>query len=160
MLPLTVALRRLDPSGATLTSLHVLFARLCLRGRLFREATIILDQKIRYFPSTSDKASSNPLHPYACSIHDISSTYITIKSGLTDKIDYRDHLKYHLHGAIMYMALKEWEKALLFLEIVLFTPTNNTASLIQVEAYRKWVLICLIVDGKVAKSARFIASID
>ena len=129
----------------------MIFARLCLRGRLFSEAKTVLDRKIRYFPSTSDKAASNPLHPYSCSNHDTSSTYISLKSGLTDKLDYRDHLKYHLYGAIVYMALKEWDKALLFLDIVLFTPTNNTASLIQAEAYRKWVLVCLISKGKVGR---------
>ena len=58
------------------------------------------------------------------------------------------------------MALKDWDKALLFLEIVLFTPTNNTASMIQVVAYRKWVLVCLIANGKVGRIVCLAASID
>ena len=48
-----------------------------------------------------------------------------------------------------YIGLKDWERALLFLEIVLVSPTSNTASKIQVEAYKKWVLVSLLYRGKV-----------
>ena len=33
-------------------------------------------------------------------------------------------------------------------------PTANTASMIQVEAYKKWVLICLLEHGKVLPMPR------
>ena len=147
---LSLALRRLDPSGSTLTSMHLTLASTALRARAFQESTAVLKHDIRYLPTTSDKFSSNPLHPYPCSAHSTSTTYITYKSGLTEKLDYREYLRYHLYGAMIYVALKEWDRALLFLEIIISAPTNNTASLIQVEAYRKWVLVCLIANGKVS----------
>ena len=50
------------------------------------------------------------------------------------------------------MAFKDWERALLFLEIVMVSPTANTASKIQVEAYKKWVLVSLLHRGKVSIS--------
>ena len=128
-----------------------MFARASLAARQLEEAKTVLDHRIHYFPTTSEKSSANLLHQFPCSLHDISSTFITLKSGLTEKLDYRDHLKYHLYGAIIYIAMHEWDKALLFLEIVLFTPTTNTASFIQVEAYRKWLLVCLISRGKVSQ---------
>ena len=48
------------------------------------------------------------------------------------------------------MALKNWERALQFLEIVIMSPANNTASLIQVEAYKKRVLVGLLYKGRVS----------
>ena len=34
------------------------------------------------------------------------------------------------------------------------SPTENTASMIQVEAYKKWVLVSLIAEGKVCSDLR------
>ena len=48
------------------------------------------------------------------------------------------------------MAFKDWERALLFLEIVMVSPTASTASKIQAEAYKKWVLVSLLHRGKVS----------
>ena len=51
---------------------------------------------------------------------------------------------------MVHIALKQWQRALLFLEVVLMTPASNNASLIQVEAYKKYVLIGLLHTGKVS----------
>lgn len=51
---------------------------------------------------------------------------------------------------MLYLGLREWERALLFLEVVIVAPTSNTASMIQVEAYKKWVLVGLLLKGKVS----------
>ena len=51
---------------------------------------------------------------------------------------------------MLYMGLKEWKKALLFLEIVMTSPVTNNASKIQVEAYKKWVLVSLLYKGSVS----------
>lgn len=57
---------------------------------------------------------------------------------------------------MIYMALKDWERALFFLEVVIAAPGISSrdgggASKIQVEAYKKWVLIGLIHQGHVSK---------
>ena len=49
---------------------------------------------------------------------------------------------------MLYILAKKWERALFFLEIVLVCPTANTASMIQIDAYKKWVLVCLLQHGK------------
>ena len=90
------------------------------------------------------------MFPYLSSKHESSSTYITPESGLSAKLDYRDHLQYFLFGAMLYMGLKEWKKALLFLEIAMTSPAINNASKIQVEAYKKWVLVSLLYKGFVS----------
>ena len=90
------------------------------------------------------------MFPYLSSLHDFSSTFITPDSGLSAKLEYRDHLMYFLYGAMILMALKKWKRALLFLEIVIMSPIVNNISKIQVDAYKKWVLVSLLYKGHVS----------
>ena len=50
---------------------------------------------------------------------------------------------------MIYMGLKEWKRALLFLEVVIVSPVTNNASKIQVEAYKKWILVNVLYKGRV-----------
>ena len=90
------------------------------------------------------------MFPYLSSLHDFSSTFITPDSGLSAKLEYREHLTYFLYGAMIFMALKKWKRALLFLEIVIMSPIVNNISKIQVDAYKKWVLVSLLYKGHVS----------
>ena len=67
-------------------------------------------------------------------------------------------MKYFLYGGMIYMALKEWGKALHFLSIVISSPVANSISLIMVEAYKKWVLVNLLEKGTVRVDPVFILS--
>ncbi|KAL8765422.1 MAG: hypothetical protein Q9209_007490 [Squamulea sp. 1 TL-2023] len=147
--PLGAAILRLDPSGSCFTSTHLVFVRLCLEARTFRAAKAVLDKDVYEFPSS---AKMLPNAQLPCSHHDTSSGFITDKSELSDIITYRDPLHYFLYGAMIYMALKEWRRAILFLEVVLTAPSKSTASQIQVEAYKKWVLANLLAYGEVPGS--------
>lgn len=147
--PIKNAMLRLDPSSSTFTSTHLLFACLCLESRSYRSALPILDNSIYHFPGTQDKATLQKSQQLLCAEHRSSSTYITVSSGLSAKLVYRDHLEYFLYGAMIYMGLKKWAKALTFLEVVIVAPTNNVASMIMVEAYKKWVLVGLLETGRV-----------
>lgn len=148
--PIRNAILRLDPSSSCFTSSHLIFAHLCLSARAFSSAIPVLDKDIFHFPAPFDKNSSLPLPN---SHHETSSTFITIGSGLSDKLGYKDHLKYFLYGAMLYLGVKNWERALFFLEVVIATPTNNTVSMVQVEAYKKYVLTGLLLEGRVSSHA-------
>ena len=65
-------------------------------------------------------------------------------------LEYRDPLIYFLYSAMILMALKKWKRALLFLEIVITSPVVNYVSKIQVDAYKKWVLVSLLYKGYVS----------
>ncbi|KAL9035705.1 MAG: hypothetical protein Q9180_004717 [Flavoplaca navasiana] len=147
--PLGTAILRLDPSGSCFTSTHVVFVHLCLEAHAFRAATSILDKDIYEFPSLTRTLPSGDL---PCSRHDTSSGFITDKSELSDTITYREPLHYFLYGAMIYLALKEWRRAILFLEFVLTAPSKTHSSHIQVEAYKKWVLANLLAYGEVPSS--------
>lgn len=147
------AILRIDPSASTFTYAHFLLSHIALSSRAYAAALPVLDKDIYHFPSTTTKATeaaSDPLYPFLCSNHESSSTYINSVSGLAVKTEYQEHLKYFLYGAMCYMGLKDWDRALLFLEIVLTSPSiYSTVSKIQVEAYKKWILVSLLHRGKV-----------
>ncbi|KAL8688945.1 MAG: hypothetical protein Q9218_005270 [Villophora microphyllina] len=147
--PIRTAILRLDPSATCFTSTHLVFVRLCLEAHTYRAAKTVLDQDIYEFPHTSN---TQPTGPFPCSRHDTSSGFISDQTELSDKITYRDSLRYFLYGALIYMALQEWDRAILFLETVLTAPTKNHTSQIQVEAYKKWVLAHLLAHGAVPSS--------
>ncbi|MCJ1321225.1 hypothetical protein MMC15_006569 [Xylographa vitiligo] len=142
--PIRTAILRLDPSAACFTSNHLLLAKLCLQAKAFQAALPLLDHDVFHMPSNPDKMSYFPL---PCGDHETSSTFITTSSGLSDKLAYRDYLMYFLYGGMIYLGLKDWTRALLFLEVVIMAPTGNVASMIQVEAYKKWVLVGLLLKG-------------
>ncbi|KAI9848443.1 MAG: hypothetical protein M1837_000238 [Sclerophora amabilis] len=141
--PIRTAILRLDPSSATFTSTHALFVSLCLQARAFRAAIPVLDKDILGFPSMPPPAGAGLLS----SLTESSSTYITVSSGLSDFLKSTDLLEYHLHGAMIYIGLKKWERAIQFLSLVISTPTQNVASAVMVEAYKKWILVCLLYNG-------------
>ena len=142
VLPIRTAILRLDPPASTLTSNHLLFIRLCLDAKTFRHALPILDRDIQAFPPAAKPANSATISQF--------SSYINATSGLTDRLTYHHHLEYHLFVALIYMGLKRWERALEFLTFVIVAPTIGPASTIQVEAYKKWVLVGLLVHGGVS----------
>jgi COP9 signalosome complex subunit 3 len=139
---------RLDPATETLTSAHRMFTHLCLLSKSYREALPILDNDIYHFPTYVTPALVSKL-PYPCANHEFSSAYITSSSGHSRKLNHRKTLEYYLYAAMIYMCLKNWERALFFLEACITFPTQNIASMIQVEAYRKYLLVGILHDGTV-----------
>ncbi|KAL8934669.1 MAG: hypothetical protein Q9216_005789 [Gyalolechia sp. 2 TL-2023] len=147
--PIRSAILRLDPSGSCFTSTHLLFVHLCLQACSFRAAKPVLDLDVYEFPASSKLQPSGQL---PCSQHDTSAGYITDQSDLSAAITYRDPLQYFLYGAMIYIAIQEWDRAIPFLEAVLTAPSRNHASRVQVEAYKKWVLVNLLAHGRVPGS--------
>lgn len=139
---------RLDPTTSCFTSTHTLFVRLCLEARAYHIASPILNNDIYHFPGSLGKSPTNA--PLLCAKHDSSSSYINSASGLSDTLNHKDHLQYFLYGGMLYIGMKRWDRALLFLEFAIISPTGNTASMIQVQAYKKWVLVGLLLKGSVS----------
>ena len=145
------AILRLDPSSSCFTSNHLLFARLCLECREYSAALPVLDKDIFHLPSYPNTESLQVNTPFLCSSHEFSSSFITSTSHLSERLDHTYHLRYFLFGAMIYTKLRNWTKALHFLEVVITCPTVNTASMIQVEAYKKWILVNLLANGQVRR---------
>lgn len=74
-----------------------------------------------------------------------------IDTSLSD-LTYNDNLVYHYAGGIALGALKQWRKAEEFFEICVSAPAQVPAA-IQLEAYKKLVLVQLIQYGGVRTSS-------
>ncbi|KAK8178686.1 hypothetical protein BC567DRAFT_263320 [Phyllosticta citribraziliensis] len=144
LVPIRNAMTRMDPTLGTFTSTHLLYLRLCNEVRAPFEALPILEQYIHSFPSTSVKGGEFTL---PCADHFTSAGYITKASGLSANVSSSDVQEYFLLGANVYLALRQWGQAQLFLEYILTTPAQNVASGLMAEAYRKWVLVSCLVEG-------------
>ncbi|GIJ88422.1 hypothetical protein Asppvi_007346 [Aspergillus pseudoviridinutans] len=150
------AILRLDPASETFTSTHLLLMKLCLLSRSYRHALPVLNKAMYHFPAGPSHAYQAHRQVFLCSEHGSSAAYITHASGFTAQVTYRDHLQYFLYGAMIYMALKEWESALHLLCIVVSCPVANTVSKIMVEAYKKWLLVSLLAKGKIISTPEMI----
>lgn len=143
--PLSNALLRLDPTAGTFTTLHLRFLRLCAQHAP-SQALPILSKTIYAYPQASVKGV--PEEPW-CDDHELSNSFITANSGFTQKLTPDYILEYYLLGAHVYIGQRDWKRARLFLEYVMLTPSQNHAcSAMQVEAYKKWVMVGLLSEGK------------
>jgi len=70
----------------------------------------------------------------------------------------KDVLLYYYYGGLVYTGLKKYKKALDFFKVVISTPAI-ILSMIMVEAYKKYILISLLVHGKVPSLPKYTSSI-
>lgn len=136
---------RLDKTASTLTSTHRTFIRLCLLSQAYAEAASLLDDPIHHIPALQSESRGTK---YVCSPSGQSWTFASPPTGLTQQITSRTYLEYYLMGGMCYMALRRYQDAMFFFEVVLTAPTiQNVASSIMIEAYKKWLLVGLVLNG-------------
>jgi COP9 signalosome complex subunit 3 len=141
---------RLDPTTGTFTSVHINFVQLCLETRSYAAAEPILDNYIHTLPTKIPSVVREGLE-YSVPCADVASSgeYIHQSSGHSDKISLADVQEYYVLGAMAYLGVRQFKKAQHFLEHVLVVPTSNTANGLMLEAYKKWVLVSCLLQGKV-----------
>jgi len=63
------------------------------------------------------------------------------------QFDTKYFLLYYYYGGMIYAALKNYDRALYFFEVAITTPAL-AVSHIMLEAYKKYILVSLILHGK------------
>nr|POE93508.1 cop9 signalosome complex subunit 3 [Quercus suber] len=150
--PISTALLRLDPSGGTFTSYHYHFVELCARLQVPSQALPILDKDI--FAIAQDPPKHIP-EELLSDQHALSNAYINPKNGFSQRLSPENLLLYYLFGANAYLGLRKYSRARLFLESVLLYPSQqHAASSLQAEAYKKWLLLGLVAQGRVYPQPR------
>jgi len=145
---LVTGILRLDPSAGTFTSNHLRLLRLALANGVPSQALPILDKNIYAYPHKSSKRLPEEL---SSEEHEFSNAFITQASHLSIDIKPEWVLEYYFLGASIYLAMNNHTRSRLFLEHVLLSPAQSKSgvfSALQVEAYQKWVLLGLLVQGK------------
>lgn len=102
-----------------LTPIHAIFAKCCIVARMYKRAVPVVEQLLYEL----DKKSN----------------------GL--KIE--DFLLYYHYAGMIHIGLKRFDKALEDFQMVFIIPAVNTASAIQVESYKKFLLCHLIAHGTI-----------
>uniref|UniRef100_A0A6M2CR81 COP9 signalosome complex subunit 3 n=1 Tax=Rhipicephalus microplus TaxID=6941 RepID=A0A6M2CR81_RHIMP len=83
---------------------------------------------------------------------------ITDISRENDQYDAKHFLLYFYYGGMIYTALKNYERALYFFEVAI-TTTSMAVSHIMLEAYKKYILLALILYGKVPTLPKYTSQV-
>lgn len=102
-----------------LTSIHADLCQLCLCAKVFNPALKFLNVDVTAIATTED------------SNHDA-----------------KYFLLYYYYGGMIYTAVKNYDRALYFFEVAVSTPAL-AMSHIMLESYKKYILVSLILHGKV-----------
>lgn len=112
------AIEKIRLSNTELTAVHADLCQLCLCAKVFGPALQFLDVDITTIAATDDT-----------------------------NLDARYFLLYYYYGGMVYSAMKNYERALHFFEVAITTPAQ-AMSHIMLESYKKYILISLILHGK------------
>ncbi|KAL1517426.1 hypothetical protein ABEB36_001191 [Hypothenemus hampei] len=114
-----------------LTSIHADLCQLCLLSKCFKPALQILDVDIVSICQEIPHANAN-----------------------SSQFDAKYFLLYYYYGGQIYLALKNLDRALYFFEVALSTPAH-AVSHIMLEAYKKFILVSLLLHGKVQQIPKY-----
>ncbi|KAK4679096.1 hypothetical protein QC764_201120 [Podospora pseudoanserina] len=143
---ITTALLRLDPTGSVLTSHHTYLVRFAYMTNNIEPVLPIIEKSIVFYPgmkgSTSTRNLSDPDLP--------PSGFITVENDFTKSLENKDILEHDILRGLCFIQRRSWQQAFDAFERVITYPSrdNTNASKIQVEAYSKWVLVGLLLNGK------------
>eukprot|EP01062_Namystynia_karyoxenos_P082033 TRINITY_DN914_c2_g1_i1.p1 TRINITY_DN914_c2_g1~~TRINITY_DN914_c2_g1_i1.p1 ORF type:complete len:439 (+),score=164.13 TRINITY_DN914_c2_g1_i1:80-1396(+) len=83
---------------------------------------------------------------YTLALRVLNDTIYEIKPQVTG-VTPRDMMLYYYYGGMVYAALRKFPQAISFFEACITTPAT-TLNAIVVEAYKKYVLVCVLHRGK------------
>lgn len=72
--------------------------------------------------------------------------------------DAKSFLLYYYYGGMVYLAVKEFEKALFFFQVAVTTP-SMVLSQIMLEAYKKYILLSVLLTGKVDALPKYTSAV-
>ncbi|XP_015911586.1 COP9 signalosome complex subunit 3 isoform X2 [Parasteatoda tepidariorum] len=144
---------------------HLVTSSLIERQQYIRGIPLLIKaiQKIQLFPS-----QLTTIHAYLCQLCllskcmkpalqflDIDVTDINKEKGTYDT---KNFLLYYYYGGMIYTSLKNYERALYFYEVAITTP-SMAVSHIMLEAYKKYILVSLILYGRIPNLPKFTSQV-
>lgn len=123
------AIRKIQLFDSQLTSIHADICQLCLLSKCLKPALEFLDT-------------------------DVTS----IGTELGGANDSKHFLLYYYYGGMIYTAMKNYDRALYFFEVVVTVPAM-VVSHIMLEAYKKYILVSLILHGKIQPVPKYTSQV-
>lgn len=74
-------------------------------------------------------------------------------------VTYQDNLKYHLYAGTISAVLSKYEQAIDLLETAVTAPAqSNATSMLQIDAYKRLILVQLLANGKTSSLPKYTSS--
>ncbi|XP_033108007.1 COP9 signalosome complex subunit 3-like [Anneissia japonica] len=124
------AVSKIQMHATQLTSIHADICQLCLAAKCMKPALTLLDV-------------------------DITDVSKEIRGGQSD-VSY--FLCYYYYGGMIYTAVKNWSRSCYFFEVAITVPAM-AVSHIMLEAYKKYILVCLIHHGKLLMLPKYTSGV-
>ncbi|XP_022904101.1 COP9 signalosome complex subunit 3 isoform X2 [Onthophagus taurus] len=134
------AISKLQLYDSQLTSIHADLCQLSLLAKCFKPAIQILNIDITGICQEKSALFKNP----------------QLLNGAT--FDAKYYLLYFYYGAMIYLAVRNLDRALYFLEVAITTPAH-AVSHIMLEAYKKYILVSLLLHGKVQMVPKYTSQV-
>jgi len=142
------------------------YAELSIEGNLSLRAIKILKIAIQKVRPNSETLV--PIHAdflqvclaaknYSAALHILEEEIFEISPEITG-VTPKDLLLYYYYSGMVYTGVKEYKKALSSFRQAIVTPAI-VLSAIMVESYKKYILISLLVHGKIIQLPRFASSV-
>ncbi|CAH0628896.1 unnamed protein product [Chrysodeixis includens] len=123
------AIRKIQLFDSQLTSIHADMCQLCLLSKCMKPALEFLDTDVT-----------------------------AIGNELGGNNDSKHFLLYYYYGGMIYTAMKNYDRALYFFEVVVTVPAM-VVSHIMLEAYKKYILVSFILHGKILPMPKYTSQV-
>ncbi|KAF4345466.1 signalosome complex subunit 3 COP9 [Fusarium beomiforme] len=153
---LATAIMRLDPTGSMFTSTHLTMIKFAYSTSWIEPALKVLDCDLTFYPGMAGQKDAkllcdSSLHP---------ASFISVDTGLTGDLKSSAILEYNHLAAQCYMSRRDWTKAYRALERVITHPSKDKGvTKVMDEAYKRWLLIGLLKDGREPNLPSYTATI-
>ncbi|XP_028131422.1 COP9 signalosome complex subunit 3 [Diabrotica virgifera virgifera] len=134
ILLLQKAISKLRLYDSQLTSIHADLCQLCLLAKCFKPALELLNVDVT---GICQEMSQNPNGPQ------FESKYF---------------LLYYYYGGMIYLAVRNLDRALYFFEVAITTP-SLAVSHIMLESFKKYILVSLLLYGKIQSIPKFASQV-
>ncbi|XP_073842400.1 COP9 signalosome subunit 3 [Musca autumnalis] len=135
---LAAAIDKIRTCDTQLTPIHADLCQLSLKSKCFRVALKYLDVDITTISTGAETRGQNQTD--------------------TTNNDAKYFLLYYYYGGMIYTAMKNYERALYFFEVCIATPAM-AMSYIMLEAYKKFILVSLILHGKIQPIPKYASQV-
>ncbi|KAK4877067.1 hypothetical protein RN001_009573 [Aquatica leii] len=118
------AISKLQLFDSQLTSIHADLCQLCLLAKCFKPALEVLDIDITGICQETNQGQSG------------------------SHFDAKYFLLHYYYGGMIYLAVRNLDRSLYFFEVAITTPAQEVSH-IMLEAYKKYILVSLLLHGKI-----------
>ncbi|KAK3988644.1 hypothetical protein QBC44DRAFT_343141 [Cladorrhinum sp. PSN332] len=146
---IATALLRLDPTGSVLTNHHCDLLRYAYMTCTIDAVLPVIEKDIVFYPGMK----TSPHDRLPCDPETPAMGFITIEGEFTTALSGKDVLEHDLLRGLSFIYKRDWQQAHDALQRVITYPIKdvgqNACSKLMTEAYNKWVLVGLMLNGRV-----------